>query len=356
MKSRIALGAGAVLCILAMACASAPQPVETPAPAPVAAAPAPKAAEPVVESPKTPAPDELRAQATELRKKAFDLGIKEILPADYAGAEEAYAAGNAKYGKDNEASAASFSDAISRFGGVIEKGLPLLADQEEKRALNLRDTALGKGAEALFAELSAYAAGALAAPQASKASGDYEAAIAGFRAAAKDYEVLYKLCDADKTRKAIVARDFAKWDPSNWNLAETRNKASQSLLKEDAKAAAEAVDEAILRYGIAWQTALEYNATDKKRISETERDRASGIKAQVAVKAEYAEALGLYEKAESAKAAKDYDAAAGLYDKAASAFKGAYAKAKVKMDGAKSELESLDQALATKGYDAEASR
>jgi hypothetical protein len=334
---------------LALSCATPPKPAETPAPAPpptpakVEPAPAPQ------EKAAAPAPDDLRAKAAELRKKAFDFGLKDVLPDDYALAEKAFADGNAGYGKDNAAAAASFTDAITRYQDLIAKGLPILAANEKKRATDLRGTAVSKRAGDIFPELFAFAESEFAKPSDAQASGDFETAIAGFRAAAKDYEVLYKLCDANSAREAITARDFAKWDPSNWSLAETKFKAAQNLLRTDSGGAESSVDEAILRYGIASRTALEYYASDRKKSSETERDRATGIKSEVAVKDEFAAALALYNQAETAQAAKDYESSSSLYDKAATAFAAAYAHAKVKMDTAKGELDSLDAAIATAG-------
>jgi 3-oxoacyl-[acyl-carrier protein] reductase len=358
MRIRYAFFAGLLACVAAISCASppkpAPEPQPAPAPAPAPAAPAPEPApSPKVEA---PAPDELKTKASELRKRAFDLGIKDVAADEYAAADKAWADGNAAYGKDNAASAASYTDAIARFQAAIDKGLPLIADREEQNAAKLRDVAVGKGAESLYGDLFAYAEARLAKARESKASGDYETAIASFRASSKDYDVLYKLCDAKTWRDKIEARDFAKWDPSNWSIAQTKHKAAQDLLQQDAKAAGESIDEAILRYGIAWQTALEFYSADRKRVSETERDRASGIKAQVAVKDEYAAALALFDQAETARNSKDYESSFALYDKATSAFSAAYAHAKAKMDGARDELSSLDDALATKQATLEAAR
>jgi hypothetical protein len=335
-----------VLAIL-VSCATPPKAAPEPTPPPK-----PQTVEPAAPAPATTptvaAPDDLRAKATELRKKAYDLGLKDILPEDYAAADKAFAEGNAKYGSDNAASTAAFTDAATRFKALVDKGLPLLAASERKRASNLRDTATGKGADKLFPPLYEHAEQAWAEPQKAESSGDYETAIAGYRASAKDYEVLYKLCDAKAARDDIASRDLAKWAPSPWSLAEAKYQSAQDLMKDDAKAASGAVDEALQRYGMARSTALEYYAGDRKKASETERDRAVGIKTDVAVKDEYAAASDLYAQAEKANAAQDFEASASLYDKSASAYGTAYAHAKAKMDNAKDELESLDAAIATK--------
>jgi len=352
MKKTIGIAlAAACACFIAVSCSSAPKAASEPAvPPPKAETAAPEAASAVA------APDELRAKAVELRKKAFDLGLKDVLPDDYAAAEKSFAEGNAKYGQDNAASTAAFSDAVAKYQALVDKGLPLLAASERKRASRLRDEAGAKKAGELFPPLYEHAEGAWAEPQKAEASGDFEGAIAGYRASAKDYEVLYKLCDARAARDFISSRDLAKWAPSPWSLAEAKYQTAQDIMKDDAKAAAAAVDEALLRYGNARDTALEYYAGDRKKASDTERDRATGIKTEVAVKDEYAAASVVYAKAEKASSDKDYESSAALYDEAAKAYGTAYAHAKAKMDGAKDELESLDAALATKEAAAGAAR
>jgi hypothetical protein len=334
---------------LAFSCASQPKP-SSPEPAPQAApAPAPKVEEPAP-APKAEiaAPDAERAKASELRKRAFDLGIKDVLPDDYAAAEKDFAAGNDSYGKDNASSAASFGSASEKYAAAIEKGLPLLAVKARENAERMRKAASAKGAADSFAPLWTQAEADYADRQKAEASGEYEKAIAGYVASTRDYDILYKLCGAKSIREYMTARDLPKWASSPWTIAQTKYQASQDLFRSDSKASVDSADEALLRYGIARDTALDFYSSDRKKASESERSRANGIKTEVAVKDEYAAATALYDKAEAARADKDLEGAAGLYDQAAKAFAAAYAHAKQKMDVAQGELDSLDAALATK--------
>jgi hypothetical protein len=339
--------AAAAACVIALSCASQPKAQGPAQEAPVAQAQ--KEASPAPEpKAQVAAPDGERAKAQALRKRAFDLGIKDILPEDYAQAEKSFAAGNESYGKDNAAAALSFNDASGKYAALIDKGLPLLAAQAREDAAKLRKVAQDKGASGSFASQWAQAETDWAAPQKAESSGDYEGAIRGYRGASRDYEALYKLCDAKASREYIVQRDLAKWASSPWTLAETKYQAAQALFAKDAPSSIASVDEALLRYGIARSTALEYYAGDRKKASEAERDRATGIKTEVAVKDEYAQATALYDKAQAAQAAKDYESSAALYDNAAKAFSSAYVHAKAKMDTAQSELGELDAAIASK--------
>lgn len=332
--------------ILAISCASQPK-VAAPEAQPAAA---PQPAPQVQASPQTTvaAPDADRQKATDLRKKAFDLGIKDVLPDDYAVAEAAYAKGNDAYGKDNASAAAAYQDAAAKFSAAIDKGLPLIAAKEKARAQQLRDAALKNGANTAYAPQWSNAESGLASADKANGAADYTNAISGYRNASMDYATLYTLGQAGSVRSFITAHDLAKWASSPWTIAEAKYQASQDVFGKDRKASSDSADEAKLRYGIAKDTALEYYSGDRKKASENERDHASTIKAQVAVKDEYQAAQALYDKAQAAESAKDYENSSDLYDKAAKAFSSAYAHAKAKMDTAKGEMDSLDAAIATR--------
>jgi len=333
----------AILAAFALAsCASAPKPVESPAPA----QPAPAAvATPPAPAPASPAPDELRAKAAALRSRAFDLGMKDVLPEDYAAADIAYIKGMDNYGKDNTASGAAFADAAARFSAVIDKGLPLLAASLRQKAEAMKVAADGKGA-ASFTEQYGMAEARLAAARGKESSGAFEASTVDYRASLSLYEILYMLSEARDVRAGIVKRDYAKWDPSNWQLAEAKFESSKGLFKADAKASRDAADEARLRYRTVARTAGEYWAGDRRTASNTAMAKARTIKAEVAVKDEFATAQALHAKAEELQAAKDFDAASDLFSQAADTFAAAYTHAKAKSDQALSDMEQLDAALA----------
>jgi hypothetical protein len=332
--------------ILSVACATPPKPAagSTEANASNAAKPATSGTK---AAPTVAAPDALRTQAAEARKKAFDLGMKDLLSDDYAVAEKAYSDGMAAYGVDNAASGASFSAAAAKFDDVVKRGLPMLVASEKDRASRFRQTAEKKGAGELFTKLLSAADADFAKSESSESAGEYENALSGYRVCVAEYDVLYKLCDASIARSLLVSRDLAKWDPSNWSLAENKFESAKSMFEQDLHGSADAVGEAILRYGIVKEAAYGYYSSDRKKASDAERERAVGIKSDIAVKDEYEAAVALYSKAQADDAAKDYEASSAEYDGAASAFAQAYTHAKQKMDTADGELRSLDSAFAT---------
>jgi hypothetical protein len=338
---------GAVIAALSLALSCASQPPATGSDAQPQAAAAQAGPAPAPAAVQAAAPDALKAEAAELRKKAFDLGIKDVLPAEYAAAENAFSLGNEKYNKDNAASAAAYGDAKALFSAAIERGLPLIASNEGEKAREAEAAAFRKGAADYYYEESDASSTALAEAAEIEGSGDFEGAIAAYRAAAARFAAIGAMCDAASARDAVAARDFAKWDTSNWTIAEGKLESARGLVGSDSKASLDAAEEALLRYRLVMQNALGYYAADRKAFSESERDRASAIKAEVAVKDDFEAAAALYGEAEAKRAAEDLESASELFDRSAAAYMAAYDRAKVKLDAAKSEIESLDAALET---------
>ena len=155
------------------------------------------------------------------------------------------------------------------------------------------------------------------------------------------------ICSPSIARDFLVSHDLAKWDPSNWTLAEGKYASSQSLYKQGSHASVDAVDEANLRYNVVRNTAYGYYAADRRKASEIERDHADSIKSDAAVKDKYAAALALYAKAQADESARNFESSSAEYDSAVSAFAAAYKHAKTKMDAAKGEIDSLDAELAS---------
>ncbi len=344
MRIRLTL-VGAVLAVLALAfsCKTPPPAVEPEPEVPtVEVAPEPEAEPTDVGA---GAPTELKAKAAELRKTAFDLGLKDLMPAEYGEAESAYLLGAEKYGKDNAASTAAFEDAVARFEALLKAGLPLVAAKEGEKAWNMQAAAMDKGATDYFGDLYSSATGDLFKAGELEQSGDYEAAIRGYRLASARFNAIMLMCDAAVERDGIVERDFAQWDTSNWNLAEAKLASAGDLLESDAAASRAAADEALLRYRQVMRNAFLLYAGDRKTLSESERERAVGIKSEVAAKDEFESAVALYESAEAFEEAEDYESASSLYQQAADAFVDAHDTALDKMYAAQDELYSLDEAL-----------
>ena len=279
--------------------------------------------------------DGLHAEALALRKKAFDLKLFEVVADEYKAADAKYVEGKTAYdAKDNEKAAPILKDAIAAFKEVIAKGAGILAAENRKRADEMKALAVEAGAPETAAERmaqgdTAYAAGA----SLSEGKKDEEALVA-FETARKTYEAAYKKAKALGIRDSIEEKDFAQFDEGNFKLADEKLAASDSLFESDPDAALDALDEATLRYNLVVQKGWQTYAVERKAPADDAKRRSEEIKAQVAVKEKYAEALAVYNNASALLAGGNYQEAGPEFDRSAELFEEAYAEAEVKRETA----------------------
>jgi hypothetical protein len=348
----------AIVAILATSCATKPKvPPQEPAQPEPTVQPAPQPAASVSQEEL----DALLAKAQGLKKQAFDRGLADVLPDDYAAANAALAGGKEAYdAKDGPAAKDKLTTAVKLFTDLNEKGLVELASIRKKNADDMRKSAIAAGAESAAADRLAPGDEALAAAAASDAK-DYEAAIASYERARALYELAYKRSVAKGLRERIEDSDYAAWDQGNYAKAEERYAAEEALfasLGDQGQAASpatdpkplsqgiDALDEAVLRYNLVIQKGREGGATARKDKADAIKLQSEEIKAQVAVKAEYDAALALYKEAQYAMAAGEYEDAAAKFDEAAAAFEKVYALAADKRAKAEAAMKAAEEAAA----------
>lgn len=341
-----------LLLLLLASCATKP----TPPPEEPVVVPAP--VEPVTPPPETPAApafdraelDPLLAETLALRKKAFDLGLADLLSADYKVADAAYLAGKTAYdAKDGPSAKASLENSRGLFNDLIARGLVQLSGKGKANAEDARAAAVkvgaDKGSEGRFAAAeAAYTEG-----QTLAAAGKHEEAIAAYSRASSLYQLAGKRTSATELRARIEKNGYASWDTGNHRLAENKYAEEASLFGAGSKdpknvaAGLDAIDEAILRYKLVVEKGREGIAGASKKKSDDNRALSDTIKASVAVKAEYAQALVIYQEGMKALAEKDYETATAKFAQAAAYFDNAYALAARK----RAKAEEAMQAAAT---------
>jgi hypothetical protein len=338
----------AILMILA-SCASKPKaPAVEPGPAPAAAAPAQAAAAPAVSQDDL---DKLLAQAKELKKKAFDLKLFEVLPDDYKAADALLAAGQKAYDdKAAEDAKKGLDSAISAYTDLISKGVVEVAQAKRKDAEDMKATAVKAGADSSQSERFGAGDESLTAAASLLDASKAEESIPGFETARLYYELSWKRSVASELRQSIEDKDFAKWDSSNFQLAETKFQAEEGFWASengaDRASGVDALDEAILRYNLVVQKGREMAVSTVKAKTDEEKQRSEDIKANVAVKDQYDAAMDLYNDGASKLAAKDYEAAADSYDRSGTAFADAYQAAADKRAEAEAAMKAADEATA----------
>ena len=320
--------------LLAAGCATkppTPEPEPVPQPAPV----------PAVSQADV---DGLLSEASALRKKAFDLKLFEVVAEDYKAADAKYVEGKTAYdAKDNEKAAPILKETVAAFKNVIAKGAEILAVENRKRADEMKALAVKAGAEqsasARLAEGDAvYASGV-------NLSGGkkYEEALVAFEKARQTYEAAFKKANALRIRASIEEKDFARHDVDNFKLADEKLAEADALFATNPDGALDALDEATLRYNLVVQKGWQTYAIGRKAPADDAKQRSEDIKAQVAVKEQYAKALTVYNNASALMAGGNYEEAGPEFDRSTTLFEEAYAQAEVKRDAA---LEALAEAEA----------
>lgn len=336
------------------------------------APPAPETAtttEPAATTPKTveTAPavpqeelDKLLAEAAAGKKRAFDLKLFEILPEDYKAADAAFAAGKTAYdAKDGPAAKEGLSKAVSLFNDLNARGIVELSAVKRKNADDMRATAMKAGAEEKAAERFAPAEASYAEAARLAEAGEHEKAVAAFERARALYELAYKRSLASGLREAIEEKGYAAWDSGNHRLAENKYAEEERLFSAEGGAAElaagiDSLDEAVLRYNLVVQKGRQGVANGKKETTDEAKARSEGIKADVAVKEGFAEALALYEEGQAKFAAGDYEEAAEAFEKAGLRFEEVYALAAEKRQRAVEAMSAAEAAAEESRRKAEA--
>ncbi len=355
----IARFAAALIALLVAfsSCASKPKPPApepTPAPAPVTPTPAPSPA-PAAPSVSQDELDKLLATAQELKQKAFDLKLFEVVPDDYKTAEAGYADAKAAYDARDSAKPDTFAAAkdkldatIASYNDLIAKGVVDLATAKRQEAETMKATAVKAGADQAVPERFGPAEDAFSQAAALVDQGKHEDAIAAFEKARLYYELAYKRAVAGDLKKQIDDKDFAQWDSGNYQLADNKYQSEEGLWssgdEQNRIAGLDALDEAVLRFNLVMQKGQETAVLQVKDKTDESRKRSDDIKAKVSAKDAYDAAVADYNAAVSDLATKDYEAAATGFDKASQGFDAAYATASEKRAAAEAAMKAADEA------------
>ena len=336
-----------------LSCATkpSPPPAQAPAPAPAAAPAAPQSAPPAPPSVSQDELDKLLAQAKELKKRAFDLKVFEVLPDDYKAAEALLAAASKSYDdKDAPAAKDGLGAAISAYQDLIARGSVAIAAAKRKEAEDMRAAAAKSGADSSQTERFGAGDEALQAAAALVDGSKAEDAIPVFERSTLYFELAWKRAMASELRQTIDDKDYARWDAGNFQMADNKYQAEDGFWasgdEADRANGLDALDETILRFNLVIQKGREMAvATIKSKTDESTR-HSEEIKANVAVRDMYDSAQGMYAEGESTLAAKDYEAAGEDFAKAGSAFDEAYQAAADKRAKAEAAMSEASEATA----------
>jgi hypothetical protein len=340
MKHKVFVSAlvGASLTLLVLSsCASGPKPAAPTTEEPVAQTepvkPAPEEKPVEVTDPSKLPPDQAAetalaaavARAEKSRKQAFDLEVPDTFAEDWKKAEALFMTGRDKAQVKTQLSyteaAKAYNDAADAYDALALKALPLYAEARRQEIVKARADAVKAGADQLLPEQLAAADKVADRAQAEFDAGNYYTAAATAQEARSRYIILKTGLDAYAVQQEIDRRDFAKYDAGNYSLAQQKLQTSQEAYDAgDIASAQNNAEEALLRFRLALNKGREMNASGRGQAALAEQQAAQDLKAQVAVKSDFERAQALYNEAEQAFKAEQYDDAADMYTQAEALF------------------------------------
>ena len=331
--------------VLLAACATKPPAAPEPEPQPQIIAPVP---EPVKEPEPANQPeisreelDALHGRVLALRKDAFELGLKDLMSKEYAEAEKHYLSGKTALDADTRPLAKNeLSAAESMFADLVAKGGAMVAKTRQSDAASARKRAMGADAETLSSSALTVADAALAIADASLAAGDFKAAIASYGLAISAFDAVEKRSSALTIKATVDSLDYGPLDAGNYAIAGQKIAAVDDLIAKEPKAAQDAAEESLLRYRLVLAKGWELTAGGKRDAAQKFKLDAEKIKAQVAVKAEYAEAKTLWDEGIAVFSTGNHESAAPIFEQAELMFSAVYDKAAAKRAAAEAAIKA----------------
>ncbi len=294
----------------------------------------------------------LHAQVLAARKEAFDTGAKDSLAEDYAAAEGRYVAGKTALDADaRETAQSELQAALPLFKDLADRGSRLAVEKGKLDAVAARDRAVAADAAARSPDAFAAAEAALAEAEAALAAGDHRAANAAYARAIAAFDAAEKRSRAALVKARIDGLGFGPLDAGNYALAEEKFAAVNAKAAEDPAAADDAAAEALLRYNLVLSKGWEMSAIGKRDLAERYKTDSEGIKAQVALKADYEAAKAVWDEAMYEYAAGRHEAATPLFARAEELFKAVWEAAAAKRAAAEQAIKdataSAEQSAST---------
>ncbi|MDR0600808.1 MAG: hypothetical protein LBG42_00355 [Treponema sp.] len=262
--------------------------------------------------------DAAMARAEASRKRAADFESASYFPGDWESAEGLYAtAGGLPRTSAEEVrqAAAGYDAAADAYDGAFRNSIPLYAQDREDEITAARDTALASGLADQFPQylLKADRVAVDALDQYEKE--DFYGAKDSAAQALAMYQALKSGADAYIARQTITNRNFASYDPDNFNRADTAGLAAVNDYDAgNIEQARDGAEEAKLRYNLVLKTGWPALTAEKKATAGAQRQNALDVKANVAVRDSFNAAAQIFNEAETALRVEKYEEAVGLYE------------------------------------------
>jgi hypothetical protein len=258
------------------------------------------------------------AEADSIRQQAIDFNGPGYFPKDWDAAESQQQSLAAQVKKDTQGEAREAVNSYQGLAGLyrelLQKSLPLYAQDREREIQEARDGAIAAGIRDISAEHLL-----LADKKALEALGEYEEknyypAAASAAAALYMYQLLKEGAEVYRIRQEIIARDFIKYDPGNFDKTEKAAIAAIAAYEEaNLERIRENAGEIRQQYGSILHRGWVSFATERGAAAGKERQAALDVKAHVAVRKEFDAGEAIFNQGNAFFKAEKYDNAADFY-------------------------------------------
>jgi flagellar basal body rod protein FlgB len=265
-----------------------------------------------------------KARVENARQKTIDFESPSYFSGEWEAAEADYASAG-KLSPDTltrvKQAEAQYNAAADSFEGIFQKAIPPYAQDWENAVIAARDEAISAGVKELVPDVLLDAdMVALDAVDKYEAK-DYYAAKDSAAAGLAMYQALKTGMDAYNVRQEIVSRNFADYDPDNFNRADETLVAAADLYEAgNVKDAQNGAGEAKTRYDSVLKIGWIAYTKERADAAGKERQNALDLKANVAVRSEFDPVERLYSQAGASLKAEKYEESAGLYIQTESRF------------------------------------
>jgi len=284
----------------------------------------PKADDPQQQLPPSEEIKNANSRIEKVRKSDMDFEAPAYFPSEWEDVEAKYAAAQkmpTSKPDDVKAAAAALNKVADRYGELFDMTIPLYAQAREDEIMAIRDELVKSRFSALFPQYVEKADKIALAAKDHYDAKDYNAAKETAAEALDEYEKLLIGAKILTARQEIIDRGFVKYDPDNFDKANTISQtAVNSYDAGDKKGAVESAEEALLRYNLVLTNGWIAFAAERRASALSEREVAIANKVNIAVRDSFRDADSVFNNAEAnyksevySDAAKQFIEAEALY-------------------------------------------
>jgi hypothetical protein len=292
------------------------------------------------------------ARTKEARSWAEYMNGEKYCPDEWAAAEKDYAAARDRSDKpetkaDVYARVAEWDRLTGIYAGIRSQAFPGFIGEQEERLAEARQKAVDAGAEELVPDRLAVADGVTKTALEKYGKGYLYGALDEGKAAWDRYGILETLALAHGKQQEADDNDFFSLDEENYMMAaDAGNKAVELYDAGTLADSRDKADEALVRFNQVINNGYRAIVEESAAGANEWKEAALEVRADVAVKSDFAAAESALNRAHVALRAEQYTEAVTLFDEAGALYEAAHDNALAKRDVATEALDRAEQKIA----------